>query len=573
MYETVSVLARRFFSRIDDHLRLVVVAAVVGVFGGCASVALNVGIRQATELLKPVSGKWYVVFLPVVGAVLGVVFLRDIVRDSAGHGVPEVIYCISRRGGLIRLRASYSRLVSCLLTIASGGSAGPEAPVVVSGASIGSNIARTIGLDDRQRIVSVCCGAAAAIAAIFNAPVTGIIFALEAILEEWAPVSLVPIAIASVVGTEVSRLLQGNQIPFVHRSFHVHGSDLAACLVLAAVTAGVAVLLARSVHLLHLGLAKTFHRDWLRAAAGGFAVGLMGLALPDLLGEGYECVRTVIEGQYTPGIVLIALYLLAKIVATSCTIGSGGSGGIFAPSLMIGSLAGLVFQRILCSAFPDVAWAGEGYYGLLGMAGVMSAVLKAPMTGVFLIVEITGGYDVLVSVVLVSVLSSTLSQFFEPYSFYRRELIERGALLKPRTDSHILSELNVMDLIERDCHVVPSDLSLRGFVHIVEYSHRNYFPVEDPHTGQFLGLVRLDDIRLYLFNTSLYDLVVVADIMNKSVECVAPEESLAKVMRQFNATRSWSLPVVHHGHFMGLVSKATLLDCYRRQLMAEEDEA
>ena len=206
---------RYVFSRLNGQLRLILVAAIVGVVGGCASVALNLGLAAGAELLQPVRGTWYSVLFPAVGAALGVFFLRFVFRDSAGHGVPEIMYAISRQGGLVRLRASFSRLFSCLLTIASGGSAGPEAPVVVSGSSIGSNIGKLFGLGDRQRVVVVCCGAASAIAAIFNAPATGIIFALEAILEEWTPVSLVPIAIASVVGTGVSRLLQGNQIPLV----------------------------------------------------------------------------------------------------------------------------------------------------------------------------------------------------------------------------------------------------------------------------------------------------------------------------------------------------------------------
>jgi len=444
--------------------------------------------------------------------------------------------------------------------------------VVVSGSSIGSNVARWFGLDDRQRIITVCCGAAAAIAAIFNAPATGIIFTMEAILEEWAPVSVVPIAIASVVGTEVSRLLQGNQIPFEHRSFSVSWPDLVACMGLAVMTAISAIFLVRLVRLVHRRTEKSPGSAWMHAAAGGLLVGTIGLAFPDALGEGYEFVRTMIDGNYSPGLLLIGVYLVAKVATTSLTIGSGGSGGIFAPCLVVGSLTGLLFQRGLVAMFPGVAWSSEAYYSLLGMAGVMSAVLQAPMTGVFLIVEITGGYDVLVSVVLVSVLSSTLSQLAEPYSFYRHELVERGALLKPRTDSRILSELNVMDLLERDCHVVQPNLSLRDFVKIVRHSHRNYFAVEAPQTGLFLGMIHLDDIRLYLFDASLYDLVVVADIMNRDPPRISPDQSLLEAMRRFEETRSWSLPVVHNDRFLGLISKATLLDYYRRELIAEEEE-
>lgn len=571
MIETLPLLLRRLFLQLDGRLRLVAVAALVGLFGGVASVALNLGLQRVAASLAPLRHCWYGVFFPAVGAALGVVFVRYIVRDSAGHGVPEVIYSISRRGGLLRLRSSFSRLVACLLTIASGGSAGPEAPVVVSGASMGSNVARWFGLDDRQRVITVCCGAAAAIAAIFNAPATGIIFTMEAILEEWAPISVVPIAIASVVGTEVSRLLQGNQIPFEHRSFAVSGLDLTACVGLAVVTAISAIFLVRLVRMVHHRAEHAVGSAWVHAAVGGLMVGVIGMAFPDVLGEGYESVRTIIDGAYAQGLFIIGIVLLAKVLATALTIGSGGSGGVFAPCLLIGSLTGLLFHHCLVALFPGMAWSGEAYYSLLGMAGVMSAVLKAPMTGVFLIVEITGGYDVLVSVVLVSVVSSGLSKLLETHSFYRRELVERGALLKPRTDSKILSELNVMDLLERDCHVVSPNLSLRDFVDMVRHSHRNYFAVEDPQTGLFQGMILLDDIRLYLFDASLYDLVVIADVMNRAVARVSPDQSLVEAMRRFEETHSWSLPVVHNDRFLGLISKATLLDYYRSELLAEEE--
>jgi len=567
-----SFLVRRFFFRLDERLQLIVVAALVGVGGGYASVALNLGLQSGGHYLAPLRSQWYAVLFPAGGAALSVFFLQYLVRDVGGHGVPEVIYSISRRGGLLRLRSSFSRLVSCLLTIASGGSAGPEAPVVISGASIGSNIANAFYLKDRQRSVIVGCGAAAAIAAIFNAPATGIAFALEAILGEWTPINVVPIAIASVMGTEVSRVLQGNQIPFQHHSFEIGNLDLVACLGLAMVTAVSTVILIRLLRIVGSKWSKFFGHVWLRAAIGGLLVGIIGFVLPDVLGEGYDYIRTVIEGEYAPGLMLAGISALAKIVATSLTIGSGGSGGIFAPCLVIGSFTGLFYQRGLTSAFPHISWAGEGYFGLLGMAGVISSVLQAPMTGIFLIIEITGGYDVLVSVVLVSVLSATLSQFLEPHSIYHIELIERGELLRPRTDARVLSELNVMELLEKDCHVVHPEMRLREFAHIVETSHRNYFPVEDSRDGRFVGMIHLDDIRPYLFDPGLYDSVLVEEIMNRNVDSVSPEDELQDILHKFDETRSWSLPVVQSGKFLGLISKATLLDHYRKELMAQEAE-
>ncbi|OPX40586.1 MAG: chloride channel protein [Deltaproteobacteria bacterium] len=567
-----SFLVRKVLFRLDERLQLIIVAALVGLGGGYASVVLNLGLQHGGHYLMPLRSHWYATFFPAIGAALSIFFLHSIVRDIGGHGVPEVIYSISRRGGLLRFRSSFSRLVSCLLTIASGGSAGPEAPVVISGASIGSNIANFFYLKDRQRTVIVGCGAAAAIAAIFNAPATGIAFALEAILGEWTPINVVPIAIASIVGTEVSRGLQGNQIPFQHHSFYISNVNLLACLGLAILTAVSSVVFMRLLRLVSAKSGRVIRSFWLRAAIGGLFVGVIGLVLPDALGEGYEYVRSIIEDRYASGILLAGISILAKILATSLTIGSGGSGGIFAPCLVIGSFTGLFYQRALMAAFPQVVWGGEGYFGLLGMAGVMSSVLQAPMTGIFLIIEITGGYDVLVSVVLVSVLSATLSHFFEPHSIYHAELIERGELLRPRTDARVLSELSVGELLEKDCHVVHPEMLLREFARIVETSHRNYFPVEDERDGRFLGMIHLDDIRPYLFDQGLYDSVLVEEIMNRQVVSVSPEDELPDILRKFDETRSWSLPVVQNGRFLGLISKATLLDHYRKELMAQEAE-
>ncbi len=567
-----SFFIRRFLFRLDERLRLVLIAAVVGICGGLASVSLNLGLQYISAALRPMRTNWYALIFPACGAAVAVFFLRGLIRDFGGHGVPEVIYSISMRGGLLRLRSSFSRLISCMLTISSGGSAGPEAPVVISGASIGSNIAGFFYLNDRQRIVIVACGAAAAIASIFNAPATGIVFALEAILGEWTPVNLVPIAIASVVGTEVSRLLQGNQIPFEHRFFNVSSWDLISCLGLAVLTGLSAVLLMRMIRVTTRVSGKALKYPWLRAAAGGLLVGGLGLFLPDVLGEGYEYIRSVIEEQYPPGLALAGLSGLTKIVATSFTLGSGGSGGIFAPCLVIGSFIGLFFQRALILIFPSVAWAGEGYFGLLGMAGVISSVLQAPLTGIFLIMEITGGYDVMVSVVLVAVMSATLSHFWEPFSIYHGELVARGELLRPRTDARILSELSVMELLEKDCRVIRPDMKLKDFVRVVERSHRNYFPVEDPESGRFLGMVYMDDIRPYLFDSALYESVVVEEIMNRDINVVSPDDELPDVLRRFDETHSWSLPVVQAGRFEGLISKATLLDYYRRELMAQEEQ-
>lgn len=560
----------RNFQRLDERIQLILAGSVVGACGGLAAVGLNYALHAAAGWLEPLRGRPYAVLFPAIGALLAVLFLRHIAQDWGGHGVPEVIYAVSRRGGRLRLRSSVSRLVSCLLTIASGGSAGPEAPVVISGSSLGSAIGRVLGLRDRQRVVVVGCGAAAAIGAIFNAPIAGVAFTMEAIMGEWSRVNLIPIATASVVGTQVSRALAGNQIPFEHRSFSITGVDLAACVPLALMTALVAVALARLLRLSEGGFSRLRMPAELRAALGGLAVGLLGLFRPESLGEGYEPVRMAIDNRLAVGLGLVALMLVAKIAATSLTLGSGGSGGLFAPILLVGSLTGLVFQRTLMLLVPGLEWADGGYFALLGMAGVLSSMLQAPMTGVFLIVEITGSYAMLLPVVLVAVLSASTGHFFERESVYHRELIERRALLRPRTDARVLAELTLWEVLERNCRTIRPEMTLGELWPVVADSSRDYFPVVDKQSGELVGMVHLNDLRPYMFGRGIYDHLLVEEIMQRHPPAVEILDSVADVMDRMDDNGLWSLPVVEDGRFLGLVSKATLLDHYRQELRAQQ---
>ena len=415
----------------------------------------------------------------------------------------------------------------------------------------------------------VGCGAASAISSIFNAPIAGIVFAVEIILGEWTPVNLIPIAIASVMGTEVSRLMQGNQIPFSHHQFHHSLLDIVASVGIALLAALSSVLFTRLLN----SAADKSHvlvpRDWLRAAIGGASVGLLGLAFPSVLGEGYHVVRTIIENQYQTGLIVVAFATVAKIVATSVTIGTGGSGGIFAPCLVIGSLGGLAYQRALTFLWPGVSWAEEGFFAMLGMAGVMSGTLQAPLTGIFLIVEVTGGYGVILPLILVSAVSATLCHYMEPVSFYYRRLVSRGELLRPRTDARLLADMNISELIEKDCIVVQEDMRLGDMIPIIEQASRDYFPVEDSKTGEFLGMVHLDHIRPYLFNPGLHNAIIMAEIMDVHVPHVSPFDDMKEVLELMEQTDAWSLPVVHRNRFLGMVSKGTILDRYRKELIVQ----
>jgi CIC family chloride channel protein len=555
--------------RFDDRLLLILMAAIVGSFSGLASVVLNRGLEMMAGWIHHYRHYWWIFLLPAVGAALSSLFLEKVVNEGAGHGVPEVIYSVSRYGGLLRFRSSFSRLISSCLTIGSGGSAGPEAPVVISGAAIGSTIARYFSLNDRQRVTLVGCGAGGAISSIFNAPIAGMVFAVEVIVGEWKSVNIVPIAIASVAGTEISRILQGNQIPFSHHLFNINLQNIFASIGLAILSAAATILLTRMLESMHTVSHKVRAPIWIRAAIGGCAVGVIGLFLPVVLGEGYHAVKVLIEGEYGQVLAIVAIASFAKIAATALTLGWGGSGGIFAPCLVIGSLVGVTYHHLLSIFWPSAAWVNEGYYALLGMAGLISGMLQAPLTGIFLIIEITGGWEVILPLIIVSAVTTSLCHYLEPASYYLKDLVKHGHLLRPGTDARVLSDLNLTELIETDCIVVKQTMLLRDFIDIIKRSHRNYFPVEDEQSGDFLGMIHLDDIRPYLFDPVMYDAVFLGQIMNTQVDEVHADDDLLDVVRKMDMKGLYSMPVVVNKRFIGLISKATILDQYRKELMVQ----
>jgi CIC family chloride channel protein len=555
--------------RSDDRLIVIAMAGLVGACSGLAAVALNRSLHLMATALHTYHHHWWGVVLPAVGATLSALFLNVLLKERAGHGVPEVVYAVSRYGGLLRFRSSYSRLVSSSLTIGSGGSAGPEAPVVISGAALGSNIAKLFSLKERQRITLVGCGAAGAIASIFNAPITGLVFTVEVILGEWRSFNIIPIAIAAVAGTEVSRLLQGNQIAFPRQHYTIGLPDIAASFGVVIVATVVSVVLGRMLKGMHGVAMRTPIPPLVRPAVGGLAVGLLGIYLPFVLGEGYLSVQQMIQGTFSQGLLLATLVMAAKMLATALTLGWGGSGGIFAPSLMIGSLVGLVYHRFLSWIMPTAILSNEGCFALLGMAGLLSGMLQAPLTGIFLVVEITGGYDVILPLIIVSALTSTFCYYIEPASYYLRDLIERGQFLRPGTDARVLSDLTVRELVKEVPTLLRSDMLLREFLTILEQSKEHLFPVVDPHTEAYQGMIFVDRIRPFLFDRQMHGVLMIEQLMESNVPTVAPDDELSEVLSLMEQEDLEALPVVENRRFVGLLSKSTLLDHYRKELIVQ----
>jgi len=329
------------------------------------------------------------------------------------------------------------------------------------------------------------------------------------------------------------------------------------------------ILLTRLLRKMSRFSSKTTLPLWVRAAVGGAAVGGIGIFFPEVLGEGYHAIRSMIEGHFTHGVTIAAFLTFAKILATSLTLGWGGSGGVFAPCLVIGSFAGIAWHRVLVFLWPAATWVNEGCFALIGMAGMISGILQAPLTAIFLIVEITGGYEEILPLILISTISTTLCHYFESASFYLRDLVEKRQLLRPGTDGRVLADLRVGELLEKDCIVVGHQMLLRDFIEIVKKSHRNHFPVEDEQTGKFLGMIQMDHIRPYLFDSVMYDTVFLEQIMETDVVKVSPDDDLNDILREMDTLNLFSVPVVDNGRFVGMISKATILDQYRKELLVQ----
>jgi len=566
--QTYNSFYAKFFL-FDDRLVMMTAGAVVGIFAGLAAVALRLSLASVLEFLAPYRQYAWAFILPGIGALFSFLFLDKVMREGAGHGVPEVIYAVSRRGGLLRFRSTFSRLISSFLTIASGGSAGPEAPVVMSGSAIGSNIAKFLGLNDRQRMTLVGCGTAGAIASIFHAPIAGLIFSVEIILGEWKFVNIIPIAIAAVAGAQVCEAIIPTKELFLPPPFSIFTGDILGSIGLALFTAVISVIFTRTLRKVG-GLAKrTPVSPWLRAMIGGCAVGSIGIFMPMVLGEGYHPIMEMVSGTFPMAFWIIFIGIFLKIFVTAITLGWGGSGGIFAPCLVIGSLSGVVFYKAMMFIFPNAAVTSEGAYALLGMAGIMSGVMQAPLSSIFLIAEITGGYEAILLLLLVSSISSTLSHIIEPASFYFKELIERGEFMRPGTDARILSDLSLNEIINTNYTAVSENMVFREFINIIRNSDRNHYPVISDETGDYLGLVRVSSIRKYTLDPAFYDMIFLNQIMDTDMVTASFDDNLHDVLEFMETFNIDHIPVVDHHSFSGMISKARILDLYRRELIMQ----
>ena len=549
-----------------EALVMMTAALAIGLVCGILAVGLNWSVHSLRLFITELDLGWRAIFFPALGAGIAIFLVRSLMHDSAGHGVSDVIKAMAMGSEALRRRMIYSRFFGSLLTVGSGGSTGLEGPIVSIGGALGSALGRWLDMNERHKKLLVGYGAAGAVAGIFNAPLTGLIFSLEIIIGEWTYLTILPTIIAAVSATEVSRLIMGNKIAFTQEIAGFSITSLLACFALGALTGIISILFARSLLLWEKFFSKISLHLWIRATIGGLSVGVLGYFMPEVLSEGYSVTQAFLTDTIRPELGFVLLFVLLKFLACGITLGSGGVGGVFAPSLVIGSGVGLAFGMIL-HLLPLNGVAEDAAFALAGMAGMVAGVMHGPLTGIFLVMEATSGYSMILPLMLTASSAMVVSSFFEIGSVYTQELIKQGSLIKRGTDRYLLHHLNIVDILDKDFITIRENLLLRDFIDEFKKARRNYFPVLNEEK-ECVGVVFLDDIRPHLFETNLYDLVTMGSVM-RNLPVISLNEPISAALDKFETSKVWSLPVVDGDRFLGMLSKSTLFDHYRRELQIQ----
>ena len=563
---------------------LVGVACAVAAFLLKSIIAL---IQHAITSLFPTDelNYWYLM-LPAVGITLASLFVRYIVKDDISHGVTKILYAISQRKAIIKVHNMWSSIVASAVTIGFGGSVGAEAPIVLTGSAIGSNLGRAFHLDQKTLMLLVGCGAAGAIGGIFKAPIAGVMFTLEVLLLDMTMTSIVPLLISSITANAFSYLMMGSEAMFrIENAVPFELGRIPFIIVLGVVCGLVSLYFTRGMNRLE-GFFKKIDRPYRKIAIGGAMLSLLIFFFPPLYGEGYDTIASLLSGEVSEVfrqspfyayraetwvvILYLSLIVFFKIFASAATNGAGGTGGIFAPSLFVGCITGFAVataMNLFGIGIPSQNFA------FAGMAGLMSGVMHAPLTAIFLIAELTGGYDLFMTLMITSVVSYLTIILFEPHSLYAMRLAQKGELMTHHKDRAVLSMLKMENFIETDVETVNPEMKLGELVKIISRSSHNVFPVVDKATGILVGIMPLDEVRNIMFRPDLYKRFSVRKLMIAVPAKINVSQSMDKVMDLFEDSGAWSLPVVDdNGRYIGFVSKTKIFNSYRHVLVHFSDD-
>lgn len=579
-----------FIRQIKERRLVLGLSFVIGILAGLAAILL----KNLTHFVEHNAKEWLLgehsselaFLLPLGGIFLTVIFVQYLLKQDIGHGVSKILFSISKRKGHLKPHNTWSSMVASSVTVGLGGSVGLEAPIVLTGASIGSNIGRILKLNYKTVVLLIGCGAAGAIAGIFKAPIAALIFAFEVLMLDLTTWSIVPLLLSSVTAATVSYFLLGEQVVF---SFTISEpfvlNNLPFYILLGIFTGLVSLYFTRMNNLVEGTMGRIRH-TLVRMLTGGLLLSVLIFLMPHLFGEGYTTLRTLLTGhsselfdgtlfenlvQGHAGFIVLffLLLLLLKVIAMAITTGGGGIGGIFAPALFVGGMSGATLSRALNAFTP--ATISENNFALVGMAGVMAGVMHAPLTGIFLIAEITGGYDLFIPLILTATISYVTILGFERQSIYTKRLARRGELITHHKDKAVLTHLRVKDVLEKDFKKVQVDGKLVDLVRAVSKSKRNLFPVLNEEE-ELVGIISLDDVRDIIFNTDLYHKVRITEIMQIPPALIRKDEKMEKVMELFEETDSWNLPVVEGNRYIGFISRSKIFSSYRKLLREFSDD-
>ncbi len=564
-----------------------ILSVVIGITSGLGAAVLKnlthlIKELLHSELINEYHNYFYFIF-PLIGIMLTVLVAKFIIKEPIGHGIPSTLYAISKRRGVMRRFQMWGSILTAPLTVGFGGSVGLEGPTVATGSAIGSNIARMFHMNSKTRILLLGAASAGAMSAIFKAPITAIVFAVEVFALDLTLVSLVPLLLASVSAIITSYLFLGNAyLLHFHLEDKLQLNDLPLFIALGIVAGFTSVYFSK----MYFGIADIFKKienPVHKIAIGGTLIGVIIFFMPGLYGEGFEVVNDLLAGNIPSSIdtfyshnhldrelviiLLLAGLVIFKVIAMSITFGAGGIGGIFAPTLFMGSIMGNVIARII-NHLPLGVEVSITNFTLVGMTGLMAGVLHAPLTAIFLIAEITGGYELFVPLMVTALISYAIAKKFVPYSVYHRELANKGELITHDKDKTVLTLMDLNRVLETNFTPIYPDMSLGELVHnVISESKRNIFPVINKD-GELLGLITLDDIRHIMFDYKIYDTTFVRTYMHAPQEVIKGDsDSMSVVMRKFQDSGAWNLPVVKNGKYAGFVSKSKLLTVYRRKLI------
>lgn len=575
----------------EDHIPeksfVVILAIIIGVASGLAAVLLKFLIGTISGLVNSVTeasqANYYYLVFPIIGIFLTGIYVRYVVRDNISHGVTRVLYAIAQKKSRLKFYNMYASLASSSVTIGCGGSVGAEGPIVFTGAAIGSNLGQAFRLSPHMLMMLVGCGAAAGISGIFKAPIAGVLFTVEVLMLDLTAGSVMPLIMASVAGATVAYVFTGYNVEFFFTQSEMFYTSRIPYVVLLGVFCGlVSVYFTKMIEVMERMFGR-ISRPRYRFFLGSTLLSVLIFVFPPLFGEGYESINYLLNGHVEQifnnslfygmrssvgaTLLLVGALCFMKVFATSATNGGGGVGGTFAPSLYVGCMAGLLFAYAVNSlgiVDPTMPLSTKNF-ALVGMAGVMAGVMHAPLMAIFLTAEMTGGYSLFLPLLIVAAISYGTSRIFSNYSIYTKRLALQGELLTHQKDKTVLTLLKMDSVIETDFIPVHPDMSLKQMVDVISKSKRNLFPVTDDD-GQLLGIVLLDDIRNIMFRPDLYRRMHVKRFMSMPPAKVELGTPMDQVMKMFDNTGAWNLPVVEEGRYVGFVSKSKIFNSYRQVL-------